>query len=114
MIFNTNIAIALKNFSGEYEIKELTIFEMENLNKSFPSIEVNINKSTEIVMKVKCPLCLGYHFYNYTVNDIIKRHMVIGGCEELGIPIFFIGKSNNVEQKVSEYKQSIKELYAMI
>lgn len=114
MIFDTNIAVALKNCNSEYKIEELTIFEMESMNTRFTSLSVEINKGSEIVLKVKCPLCTDNHFYYYNINDLLKRNMVIGGCEQLALPIFFIGKNLKVIEKVNEHKQTIKRIRAMI
>ncbi|MPN27628.1 hypothetical protein SDC9_175062 [bioreactor metagenome] len=40
--------------------------------------------------------------------------MVIGGCEKTGLPIFFIGKIDKVEEQVNKYRETRKEIYAMI
>lgn len=114
MIFDTNIAIALKNSNGEYKIEELTIFEIKSMNVRFPSLRVELYKNNEIVLKVKCPLCGDTHTYHYTINELLKRNMVIGGCEQLALPIFFIGKNEKVIEKVKEHRQTIKSIQAMI
>ena len=114
MIFDTNIAVALKDCNGQYKIEELTIFEMKSMNTKFPSLSVELNKGSDIVLKVKCPLCGYYHFYHYNINELLKRNMVIGGCEQLALPIFFIGKNLKVIEKVNEHKQTIKRIRAMI
>jgi predicted RNA-binding Zn-ribbon protein involved in translation (DUF1610 family) len=114
LIFDTNIAIALKNSNGEYKIEELTIFEIESMNARFSSLNVELYKTNEIVIKVKCPLCGEVHIYHYNINELLKRNMVIGGCEQLALPIFFIGKNEKVIQKVKEHRQTIKKIQAMI
>ena len=114
MIFDTNIAMALKNSKGEYKIEELTIFEIESMNNRFPSLNIELNKGNEIVIMAKCPLCGEGHLYHYNVNELLKRNMVIGGCEQLALPIFFIGKNQKVIQKVTEHRQTIKRIHAMI
>lgn len=106
--------MALKNSKGEYKIEELTIFEIENMNARFPSLKVELHKRNEILIKVKCSLCGEYHFYNYNINELLKRNMVIGGCEQLGLPIFLIGKNQKVIEKVNEHRKTIKKIYAMI
>jgi len=68
LIFDTNIAIALKNSNGEYKIEELTIFQIESMNARFSSLNVEIYKTNEIVIKVKCPLCGEVHSYHYNIN----------------------------------------------
>jgi len=114
LIFDTNIAMALKNSNGQYKVEELTIFEIESMKTRFPSLNVEVNKGNEMVIKVKCPLCSEYHFYHYNINELLKRNMVIGGCEQLALPIFFIGKNEKVIEKVNEHRQTIERIYAMI
>jgi len=114
LIFDTNIAMALKNSSGEYKIEQLTIFEIERMKNKFSSLTVNMNKGNDILIKVKCPLCGEYHLYHYNINELLKRNMVIGGCEQLGLPVFLIGKNQKVIEKVNDYKQTIEKIYALI
>ncbi|MBU3092578.1 hypothetical protein KPL35_10885 [Clostridium sp. CF011] len=114
MVFDTNIAMALKNPNGEYKVCELTIFEIENMETVFPSLKVELHKGTEILIKVKCSLCEEFHFYHYNINEFFKINMVIGGCEQLALPIFLIGKNQKVIEKVNEYRQTIEKIYAMI
>ncbi|GEM_PF-623822 len=114
MIFDTNIAMALKNSSGEYKICEFTIFEIESMETVFPSIDVKVHKGNEIVIVVKCTLCGEKHFYYYNINELLKRNMVIGGCEQLALPIFLIGKNHKVIEKVIEYRKNIKKIYTLI
>ena len=114
MIFDTNIAMALKNSNGQYKVEQLTIFEIESINTKFPSLTLKVNKGNEIVIKVKCSLCAEYHLYHYNISELLKRNMVIGGCEELALPIFFIGKSQKVIEKVNDHRKTIEKIYAMI
>jgi hypothetical protein len=114
LIFDTNIAMALKDSDGQYKVCELTIFEIESMKTRFPSLNVEMNKGNEIIIKVKCPICGEYHFYHYNINEFLKRAMVIGGCEQLALPIFFIGKNEKVIEKVNEHRQTIEAIYAMI
>lgn len=114
MIFDTNIAMALKNSKGNYKIEELTIFEIESMNTRFSSLNVELHKGNDILIVVKCPLCGEGHHYHYNINELLKRNMVIGGCEQLALPIFFIGKNQMVIQKVKEHRQTIKKINIMI
>jgi hypothetical protein len=106
--------MALKNSNGQYEVAELTIFEIESMNSRFPSLNIEIHKGNEIAIVAKCSLCGESHIYNYSINELLKRNMVIGGCEQLALPIFLIGKNNKVITKVNEHRQTIEEIYAMI
>jgi hypothetical protein len=114
LIFDTNIAMALKNSNGQYKVYQLTIFEIESINTRFPSLNLKVNKGNEIVIKVKCSLCGEDHFYHYNISELLKRNMVIGGCEELALPIFFIGKNQKVIEKVNDHRKTIEKIYAMI
>ena len=114
MIFDTNIAMALKNSNGDYKVCEMTIFEIESMKTIFPSLSVKVHKVNEILIKVKCPLCGEDHFYHYNINEFLKRNMVIGGCEQLALPIFLIGKNQKVIEKVKEHRKTIKRFYAML
>ncbi|WP_291636124.1 hypothetical protein [Clostridium sp.] len=114
MTFDTSIAIALKNSNGQYKVCELTIFEIESMKTRFPSLNIELHKGKEIEIMVKCSLCGDYHFYHYNINELLKRNMVIGGCEQLALPIFFIGKNQKVIKKVNEHRQTIEKIYAMI
>lgn len=114
MIFDTNIAMALKNSNGQYEVEELTIFEIESMNTRFPSLNIEFHRGNEIAIEVKCSLCGESHIYNYSIIELLKRNMVIGGCEQLALPIFLIGKNSKVIAKVNEHRQTIEKIYAMI
>lgn len=114
VIFDTNIAMALKNSNGQYKVYEMTIFEIESVNTRFSSLNLKVSKGNEIVMKVKCSLCGEYHSYYYNIVELLKRDMVIGGCEQLALPIFFIGKNRKVIEKANEHRKTIEKIYAMI
>ncbi|GLC29384.1 hypothetical protein [Clostridium omnivorum] len=114
MIFNTDICIALKNLYGQYDVEDFSIFEMEKLARSFPSLEVKLVRNKEVSIKLKCPLCGEEHYYCYNLGDLVKRDMLIGGCEVLGMPLFFIGKKNVVMSRVKKYKEVNKKMYALI
>jgi len=117
LIVDTNIAVALKNSNGEYKVCELTIFEMKSMKtmkRKFPSLNIKVSKGNEILIVVKCSLCGEKHFYRYNINELLKINMVIGGCEQLALPIFLIGKNQKVIEKVNEYRQTIEKIYALI
>lgn len=114
LILDTNIAMALKDSNGQYKVEELTIFEIESMRTKFPCLYVKLNKGDEILIEVKCSLCGDYHSYHYNINELLKTNMVIGGCEQLALPIFFIGKNEKVIKKVNEHRQTIEKIYAMI
>ncbi|MDP4143460.1 MAG: hypothetical protein Q8936_03110 [Bacillota bacterium] len=114
MLFNTSVAIALKNSVGQYGIRQITLFQLEKINTLFDNFQAKVVKNKDIVFKVKCPLCGQYHYYRYNFYDLMKREMVIGGCENLGVPVFFIGKEDKVIEKVNKYIEVNKKICAML
>lgn len=114
MLLETGMSIAVKNFYGQYEIKDFSLFKMQSSISGFASLEIKINRNKEIAMKIKCPLCGEYHHYHYNINDLIKRDMVMGGCESLGLPLFFMGNKEMVQNRIKKYREVTKNLYAMI
>ena len=114
LIFDTNIAIALKDSGGEYKVCELTLFEIESMKNRFTILNIKICEGKEILIDVKCSLCGEDHFYHYNINKLLKRNMVIGGCEQSALPIFLIGKNEKVVEKVNEHRKIIEKIYARI
>lgn len=113
MLFNTDISIALKNFEGFYDLETFSIFETNKISENFTSLEIkNCNKI--ISFKVRCPHCGKYHNYKYSINEFIKKELIVGGCEILGLPLFYMGNYNKVNKKVSRHNNINKQLYAMI
>jgi len=114
LIFDTNIAMAIKDSKGQYKVEELTIFEIENMKSRFPCLNIELHSGNEILIEIVCSLCGEHHSYHYNINELLKTNMVIGGCEQLALPIFFIGKNEKVIEKVNEHRQVIEKIYAMI
>lgn len=113
MVLNTNISIALKDFNGCYVLQKFSIFETNELNKSFSSLGVEIYDKT-LCFKVKCSLCGKYHYYKYNINELIKKGLTVGGCEVLGLPLFYIGRYEKVNQIVSRHNNINKQICAML
>lgn len=114
MLLNVDVSIALKNFYGYYDINRFSLFETDRINENFTSLKVKVQNNREIILKVKCPVCGKYHYYRYSVNEFVRRKLVIGGCEVFGEPLFYIGKYDKVNQKISQFKNLNSKLYAMI
>lgn len=114
MLLDTDISIALKNHYGQYEIREISLFELDKIKNKFPNFEAKFNRNKEVNFRLKCPLCGEYHYYSYSINELLKRDMLIGGCEVFGMPIFFIGNGRKVHQRINKYNQINKSIYAMI
>ena len=113
MLLDSNICVAFKCNNGQYDLEYISLFELADLKNRFKDIQVHIIDGKEVNFKVKCPLCEKYHCYKYGVKEFIKRKMILGGCEELGIPIFYIGDKDLVEQKVAKFMGMNSRLNAM-
>ncbi|MCY6355503.1 hypothetical protein [Clostridium sp. ZS2-4] len=114
MFIDSVISVAFKNYSGQYDLKKISIFEIVDMSKYFDVVDTVYTNNKEIEVKVKCPICREYHYYTYKINELIKGAMVIGGCEKVGSPIFFIGKTEKVEEKINKYMEVNKKIYAML
>lgn len=114
MLINSSISFALKDPYGQYEIKEISIFEIENVNKPFPNMEINSKRNKELCFTMKCPLCTEKHSFKYNINEFFKREVVIGGCETFGIPLFYIGNHRKVHERIKKFNEFKNASYAMI
>lgn len=114
MVIDSVISVAFKNYIGQYDLKKLSIFEITSMSKYFELVNGVCTNNKEIEVKVKCPICGECHCYIYGISELIKGTMVIGGCEKVGSPIFFIGKTEKVEEKINKYIEVNKKIYAML
>lgn len=112
-IYSTSYSVAFKNCNGKYDISELSLFKIENLNEQLKNVNVDF-KNKEINIKVKCHLCEGYHIYKYNLKKLKTCKLIIGGCTTLGEAIFIIGKNNEVQSYVNKQETIIKKIYAML
>jgi hypothetical protein len=114
MLCNTNLSLALKNQLGKYEMLNFTIFQIKILEKQFENLNVNLINNSEISIKLKCPFCSKYHYYKFKINDFRNTKMFIGGCENLGLTIFFIGDFKKVSETIKRHNEIDNMVYAMI
>lgn len=114
MLFKTDISIALKNFQGRYDFKKFSLFETTKINESFTSLQVSVINNKMVVIKVKCALCGNNHYYRYNISEFVKKNLIVGGCEVLGFPLFYIGNYDKVRRKVVKHNETNKKMYAMM
>jgi hypothetical protein len=114
MLLDTDVSIALKNFYGHYDINRFSLFETNRINECFASLEVKVKNNREVIFKIKCPVCGKDHCYRYGVNEFVRRKLIVGGCEALGEPLFYIGKYDKVNGKINQLKNVNSKVYAMI
>lgn len=114
MLINTDISFAIKNACGQYEINESSIFHMEKLKSKFPLVNIDTEKNKVLKIQVKCPICSERHVYNYNINDLFKREMIIGGCENSGTPVFYLGNHNKLLERIQKLNNISSKLYAML
>ncbi|WP_102401459.1 hypothetical protein [Haloimpatiens massiliensis] len=104
MLLNTNIIIAIKDKHSKYVVEKTNIFGIKQISNKITPFKISI-KNKELILKVNCPLCNRIHGYKYKVNSLVNREMLIGGCETLNTPLFFIGEENSVMKKINKYEQ---------
>lgn len=109
-----DMCFALKNEYGEYETKSISLFEMDKIKRGFPSLQIDIRRNKEYMIKIKCSLCGEYHNYKYNLTDLTKREMVIGGCENLGLPLFYLGNNVKVLNTIRKLNSIKERSFAMI
>lgn len=114
MILKTNKIIALKNQNGAYDIKNISIFSTEDFNVCFSLTHSRGSKGKKVIIKIKCPLCGNYHSYVYSISDFLKRDLIVGGCEFIGMPLFYLGDQCRVEEKIYKISKCEKKIYAYI
>ena len=114
MLLNTDVSIALKNCFNQYDLRKFSLFEIRKTNENFIPLNVKIDNGRGIIIKLKCPLCGGNHCYRYSINEFIRRDLIVGGCEILGVPIFYIGNYEELKQRINKYNNANKYIRAMI
>lgn len=113
MVYGTNISIAFKDELGLYKIENTTLFQLSTMSRVFPVKDYKV-QGKEISFKVKCPICDEYHHYIYHVNDLMRREIIIGGCETTSTPIFVLGNRIKVLNFINRYNEVNKQIYAML
>lgn len=104
MLFDDKVCVAFKNFDGQYIVNDFSVFELNNINQDFTWVKFKMD-SKNISISVQCPICGEKHIYKYTISDFVKRQVIIGGCENFAIPVFYIGNDKKVRRHVDRYNE---------
>lgn len=103
-MIDSDVIVALKTSFSKYDIKKTTIFNIKDIDKNFTSFNFVSIKSKEIIFKIKCPLCKKNHIYKYNLSELINKKAIIGGCETLNTPLFFLGKEEPILKIINQYE----------
>lgn len=113
MILNMNLCVAVKNPLSYYESCNIDLFKLYKNKFEFSSVDIHL-KNKEFKIKAKCPICGNTHLYSYNINDIMNDKFLIGGCYEIGVPIFYVGKISKVENKIKKYNNLYNNIYKSV
>lgn len=114
LILNTEISIALKNYCGQFDLINFSIFEIGKINYRFEPLKVHLVKHNVLLFKIKCPVCGNNHYYRYSICEFLRREILIGGCEVYGTPLFYIGNNEKIIKKVNIYNKVNSRRYQII
>lgn len=114
LMYNTELSIALKDNSGLYKMCSVSLFNLNEISKVFPRIEFKKMDNKELVFNVVCTFCGEEHRYTYSLCDLIKRDMLIGGCYVSGKPVFVIGKHSKIEGFINRHNEISKQICEML
>ncbi|WP_333859662.1 hypothetical protein [Clostridium sp.] len=114
MIFETNMGIAIKTLEGNYAFKSFSLFNLNKINKDFTSLDVSFLNNKILSLRVKCIFCESIHHYKYSIRELIRKGMIIGGCDVLGLPILYVGNCEIIEKEIVKYNKVNTRIYAMI
>lgn len=112
MLYNTNLCFAIKNSCGKYNIKDISMFQISDLNNSRFSIK--LSKEGSFFIRVNCPICGEKHYYKYWSNEFLNGKIVMGGCKILSSNIFFIGDKEYIEEQIKDYNNLNNKIYALL
>lgn len=114
VLLQTKLAVAVKNNMGEYQMEEFSAFRFYELPLSFSQLKVQLKKGGEYKMSVLCPICGEIHHYFFQLKDLFNHKTIIGGCETLGTPIFFLGSPKEVNYRIEKYREINRKIRALI
>lgn len=114
MLYNTELKIAFKDTDSRYNMVDTSIFELASTSEHLPNFQSKITKSKEIQVKIKCPICGDYHEARYGIRELLKKQLIIGGCEVTGSPVYYLGKPIKISKYISKYNEVNNKIYAML
>ncbi|WP_097026598.1 hypothetical protein [Clostridium peptidivorans] len=113
-MINSNITIALKNHMIKYEIRKVSIFKLSSLKYEINSIKNVIIENRQVCLEIVCPLCGQNHKYEYSIQEVLNSKLIVGGCKEIYIPLFYIGDQEKVLEKVKLFNSTNNKVYALL
>lgn len=114
MLYNFDIRIAVKDSRNCYKSYDLSIFKLKSISDYLPSVNAKINRSKKIYVRYNCPICGEEHECNYNIKDLLRKQLIIGGCDITGSPVYFIGNPIKVSKYISKYNEINNKVYAML
>ncbi len=114
MLYNFVIRLAVKDLSNCYKSYDLSIFKLKSISDYLPNINVTITKAKRILVRYNCPICGEEHEISYNIKDLIRKQLIIGGCDITGSPVYFIGQPIKVSKYISKYNEINSKIYAML
>lgn len=114
LVYDASIYIALKKGMSLYQKEKINLFNISTAAYLFHSIKLKKNKQVMLSFDVICPICGEVHSFKYCVHEILKCHMIIGGCNKTGYAIFFMGQESKVNNMINKQKEAKQKVYAMI
>jgi hypothetical protein len=114
LMCSTELSIALKDNSGLYRMCSVSLFSLNEITKVFPGVTFKKIDNKELAFNAVCTICGEEHRYIYSLGDLVKRDMLIGGCYVTGKPVFIIGKYSKIESFINRHNEISKQICEMM
>lgn len=105
MLFDDKVCVAFKNIDGQYISNDFSVFELNDISQNFTWVRFKMD-SKNICISLQCPICGEKHIYRYKICDFVRTEVIIGGCENFGTPVFYIGNKEKVRLHVKRYNDA--------
>lgn len=113
MDISMEMVLASKGRDLSYNIQELNLFSLREKNQISKEVYINKKKNGDMVFSVFCNICEEYHLYNMPLKNLIKKNILVLGCNALGIPLIILGKKEDVENLVLHHNSVNYKLRAI-